>query len=187
MSNFEFLRNEWSSLYKKMIKAEERVNNEPISSTNYCRLVLEESIHLLYEIEHLELPYNKELVNLMSQEEVKAIIPFQHLNGLHIVRKTGNNASHYGNRVNAADAIISIKYTYSFLKWFASNYSKEVISLPGIFDMCFVPKIGSDKRQLKELQKEQEIEQNKLKIQIEALLQEKSEILEKLRIRLPSL
>ena len=34
MSNFQFLKEEWNSLYKKVSKAEERVNTEPISTAS---------------------------------------------------------------------------------------------------------------------------------------------------------
>jgi len=181
MSNFEFLKQEWSSIYKKMKKAEERINTEPVSTANYCRLILEECMHLLHDLEFIDLPYNKELVNLMEQEEIKAIVPYHHLTGLHIVRKTGNNAAHYGNRVNPADALVSIKYLYGFLKWFAGNYSQEVVSLPGIFDMNFVPKIGAQKRQLKELEKERSQEQDELLARVEALQKANEAALEKAR------
>ena len=82
--NFQFLISSWPSIYSKMKKAEERVNSEPVSTASYCRLVLEECIHIIYDIEHIELPYNKDLVNLMSQVEIRQIIPFQQLNGLQI-------------------------------------------------------------------------------------------------------
>ena len=50
----------------------------------------------------------------MNHEEIKSIIPFQLYEGLHIVRKTGNNAAHYGNRITTKDALISIRYSYDF-------------------------------------------------------------------------
>ena len=78
-----------------MKKAEERVFTEPVSTAFKCRLVLEECVHRIYNIEHLERPYNGDLSNLMHQEEFKGIVYF-HIQGLHIVRKTGNNAAHYG-------------------------------------------------------------------------------------------
>jgi len=162
-----------------MKKAEERVYTEPVSTAGYCRLVLEESMYQLYDLEYLELPYNTELVNLMNQEEIKQIIPFQHINGIHIVRKTGNNAAHYGNKVTPKDALISIKYIYGYLKWFTDTYSEVRPELPGRFNEDFIPKVGAKQRRLKELEKEREQQQELLKAQIEKLLNEKKEILEK--------
>jgi len=179
MSNFTFLKQDWPSLYGKMKKAEERVFSEPVSTASKCRLVLEECIHHIFDLEHLELPYNKELVNLMNDEEIKNIIPFNHRNGLHIVRKTGNNAVHYGRRVNKHDAETSILYMFGFLKWFANNYNQTEPDLPAAFNKSFIPKIGAEKRQLKQLQLEQNKEQDALKAQIAKLLAEKDEILQK--------
>ena len=179
MSNFNFLQSEWLSLFKKMKKAEERVFTEPVSTASYCRLALEESIYLIYDLEYLELPYNTDLVSLMNQEEIKSIIPFTHNNGLHIVRKIGNNASHYGKKVSSDDALISLKYLYGYFKWFAQNYSREIPVLPGAFNESQLSKVGAHKLQLKQIQKEQKQEQLALKKQIDKLLEEKESILEK--------
>ncbi len=178
MSNFNFLQSEWPSFFRKMKKAEERVYSEPISTASYCRLALEECMYKVYGMEHLELPYNKDLANLMSQEEIKELIPFQHLNGLHIARKTGNNAAHFGRRVSSSDALIAIKYMYGFLKWFANDYSDVHPELPGAFDESYIPKAGAQQRQLKLLQQEREKEQSALQAQIKQLLNEKEAILE---------
>ena len=179
MSNFTFLKQDWPSLYGKMKKAEERVFSEPISTASKCRLVLEESIYKIFYLEHLELPFNKELVNLLNNEEIKNIIPFSHRNGLHIVRKIGNNAVHFGRRVNKNDAENSILYMFGFLKWFANNYWETETEIPTTFKKSFIPKIGEDKRLLKQLQAEQSKEQDALKLQIAKLVAEKENILKK--------
>lgn len=178
MSNFQFLHTEWPSIYAKMKRAEERVYSEPVSTANYCRLVLEECMYKLYDLEYIDLPYNKDLANLMVQEEIKELIPFQHINGLHIARKTGNNAAHFGRRVSTSDALISIKYLYGFLKWFAQNYSEASPVLPATFNESSIPKAGAQQRQLKVLQQEREREQATLQAQIDQLLKEKEAILE---------
>lgn len=178
MSNFKFLQQEWSSLFTKMKSAEERVYNEPISTASYCRLVLEESMHLLYDMEQIEKPYNKELVNLMGDESIKRIVPFQLIEGLHIVRKTGNNAAHYGNRITSKDALISIRYIYTYLKWFAQNYSKTAPALPGLFDETLIPAVGEKQRLIKDLQAEQEKAQEQLLAEIQKLQKERDKILE---------
>jgi len=177
MSNFKFLQSEFPSLFTKMKKAEERVYTEPVSTASYCRLALEESIYKLYELEFIDLPYNNELISLMNQEDIKNTIPFQHKNGIHIVRKIGNRAAHYGNRVNSKDALISIKYIYGYLKWFADTYSKQRPELPTNFNEELIPKIGAKQRHLKELEKENNREQELLKAQIDQLLKEKEAIL----------
>ena len=179
MSNFKFLQSEWLSLYTKLKTAEERVYIEPVSTASYCRLVLEESMHLIYGMEHIDKPFNTELVQLMDNEEIKSIIKYQLLEGLHIVRKNGNNAVHYGNRISNKDALISIRYTYDFVKWFAQNYSKTAPDLPGLFDESVIPKLGEKQRQARELQKEQEHAFKLLQEEITKLQQQRDEIVAK--------
>jgi type I restriction enzyme R subunit len=178
MSNFKFLQKEWASLYSKIIIAEERAYKEPVYTASTCRLVLEESMHLLYAIEHIDKPYNTELVNLLSEEAVKRAVPNQLLDGLHIVRKTGNNAVHYGNRITSKEAVISLRYIYAYLKWFALNYSKTAPELPSLFNEDLIPAVGDKNRQLKELQAEQEKAQQALLLQIQKLNEEKDKLLQ---------
>jgi len=179
MSNFKFLQQEWLSLYAKMKTAEQRVYIEPVSTASYCRLVLEESMYLMYDLEHIDKPFNTEIVNLMNEEGIKSIIPHQLREGLHIVRKTGNNAVHYGNRITSQDALVSIRYIYDFTKWFAQNYSKAIPELPAAFNEQLIPKLGETQRKLKELQKEQEKAQELLLDQVAKLQEEKEAILAK--------
>ena len=173
MSNFQFLHSEWRSLYQKVTKAEERVRTEPVSTAQYCRQAMEEAVHHIYRLEQLELPYNTDLANLTSQPDFKSLMSYQIWNGLHIVRKTGNNASHYGNKVSSADALVSIRYLFDFLKWFAQNYSETEPQLPGTFEDNFIPKVGERDRKLKEIQAESERVQKQLEAQLEQLRQEK--------------
>ena len=179
MSNFQFLQEEWSSLYRKVILAEQRVFTEPVSSASYCRIVLEECMHLIYDLEHIDLPYNTELVNLLNEEQIKSVLPYQIREGLSYVRKTGNNAVHYGNRITGSDALVSIKYLYPFLKWFAVAYSSKVVKTPGLFDETFTPKVGDSTRKVKEIQEEQERIQEQLRVQVQKLETEKAVILAK--------
>ena len=176
MSNFSFLHSEWKGLYRKVKKAEERVRTEPVSTARYCRQAMEEAVYRIYELEQLELPYNTELANLTYTPDFKNLVPFDLSRGLHIIRKTGNNASHYGNRVTTADALTSIRYLFDFLKWFALKYSEVEPELPGQFDNSFIPKVGEQDRKLKEIQAENERVQKELQAQVDALVREKEEL-----------
>lgn len=95
------------------------------------------------------------------------------------MRLTGNAASHYGQRVKSKDALISIRYLFEFLKWFANNYSEATPILPGLFDESVIPKIGSAQRKFKELEKERAKEAAILQEQIEALTATNAAILAK--------
>ena len=176
MSNFDFLQAEWPTLYKSVKKIEERIYSEPLYSAFNSRLALEGQIYQIFEKEYIELPYNRELHNLMTNEEIKDIIPYHILNGLHIVRKTGNNAAHYGNKVSSKDALISLKYLYTFLKWLVHSYGKEEVQLPEQFVESYIPKIGSERRKQIELKKENERKQSEYEQKIAKLEAEKKRL-----------
>jgi type I restriction enzyme R subunit len=165
MSNFTFLHSEWPALYSKMKLAEQRVFSEPTSTATYCRMSVEECIHTLYDLEYINLPYNKELLNLMQQPDISAIIPSDMQTAMHYVRKCGNTAVHFtGKKINKKDAETAIRYTYDFLKWFAKAYSSQDLELPGNFDKSFIPKIGATAKRpdtKKEAEKRREAEKER--------------------------
>ena len=175
MSNFSFLHSEWPALYSKMKLAEQRVFSEPTSTATYCRMSVEECIHTLYDLEYINLPYNKELLNLMQQADISAIIPSDMQTAMHYVRKCGNTAVHFtGKKVNKKDAETAIRYTYDFLKWFAKAYSSQDLELPGNFDKSFIPKIGAN-AQRPNTKKEQE-KQREAEIERASLLKKLAEL-----------
>lgn len=178
MSNFNFLENEWKSLYKNATTAEKTVNSDPSTSAIKSRICVEETIHRIYEIEHFEIPYNSTLNSLMGDYQFKAIIPRSILDGLYIAKTSGNNAAHYGNKVSGKDALVALKYVFTFLKWFANYYSEEQPEIPALFDMQFVPKIGSERRKLSELQTANEKEQEVLRAEVNRLRKSNEEALE---------
>lgn len=179
MSNFNFLKQEYPQLYKKMRLAEKRVKVEPLSSATYCRVVLEEVVNYIYAEEYLEHPYNRELANLIRQEEFSSLVPSQHFRGLKIVRETGNQAVHTGRRVDAKAALISIKYLFGFLKWFAQTYSETEPKLPGLFDEMVIPKVGAAARKAKAQRAEAERMQQELEAKLAAVEAENAALLEK--------
>lgn len=179
MSNFNFLKEEWQSLHHNMVLAEQRVFIEPDSTAMKCRVSLEEVVHHIYAIEHLEMPFNTDLFSLMQEPEFQSIVSVNS-RGMDIIRKTGNNAGHYKTRkVTKEDAQVSLKYTFSLLKWFAENYSEVRPETPTHFDESLIPKVGGEGRKLKVLQEEHEQEKQALQKQIEELIKQQKEQLER--------
>ncbi len=181
MSNFNFLQSEFSGLYSKLVKAEERVFIEPLSTASYCRIVLEECVHKIYDIELLDKPFNQELVNLLQDEQMQFIIPYQLKEGLTYVRKTGNQAVHYGSRISSREALISLKYLFQFVKWFGLTYSSAIIEVPRQFDESILPKVGESQRKQQLIQEEHQKVQEELLKQIQKLQVEKDEALRKVQ------
>lgn len=178
-SNFTYLQTEWPSIYEKVRKAEKAVITEPVTAGFYCRLALEETIKNIYREHYIELPYNSTVYSLMSHPEFRELVPAQHLAGVDkYTRVIGNSASH-GKQVSKEEALISIKYLFTFLKWFALQYSKVEPEVPGHFDESYIPKVGEQQKKLKEMQAEiarlqsiaEEAEKKRLK-EIETLKEE---------------
>jgi type I restriction enzyme, R subunit len=178
-SNFTYLQALWPSIYGMVHKAEKTVIAEPVTSGFYCRLALEETVKIIYRENYLDLPYNSTVYSLMSQPEFRAIVPSQHLAGVEkYTRVIGNSASH-GKQVSKEEATTSIKYLFTFLKWFALQYSLVIPDVPGSFDETLIPKVGAEQKKLKEMQAEivrlqtlaEEAEKKRL-IEIEQLKEE---------------
>lgn len=178
MSNFEFIRAKWPTLYRKLRRAESRARTEPISSASYSRLTLEHCMHLIYDLENIELPEDFDLFELMRTKEIKALIHPDHLVGLHIVRKIGNSAAHYGRNVSSDHAIMSLRYLFSFLKWFAYMYNNNCPELPPVFDKNRVP-FKSPQNKIQSLKEEHKEESSRLLEEIEELKKEKEKAQEK--------
>ncbi|MCB0674433.1 MAG: DUF4145 domain-containing protein, partial [Saprospiraceae bacterium] len=166
-------------MFEKMVKAESRVFTEPLSAAHYTRLALEESVHIIYQEEQIDLPYDTGLASLMREEEFRRIVRPEFSEGLYIIRKTGNAGSHYGSTVRGQDALISIQYLFDFLKWFANLYAEREPVLPGAFDKSFIPKVGGESRKISLIQDEAKRQQEAMQAQIEALQKQLAEQQEK--------
>lgn len=154
-SNFQFLENEFTTFHDRAVKAEKLVITDPRTSLVYSRMALEEAINWMYtNDEELETPYNTSLNSLMVQQQFKEQFNHKLYNELHIIRKTGNLASH-NKTVNDIDSHNSIDALFYFAKWFIKSYGQESIENIGIFDFDYIPKVGGSslsRRQLDQLQ-----------------------------------
>lgn len=178
MSNFNFLEGEWKSLFKNAKTAERTVNSDPSTSAVKSRVCVEEAVHRIFELEHFEIPFNSTLNSLMGDYQFQAIIPRAILDGLYIAKTNGNNAAHYGNKVSPKDALVTLKYVFTFLKWFANYYSETQPDIPSHFETEYIPKIGAERRKLAELQQANEEEQAALRAEVERLRKANEEALE---------
>lgn len=173
ISNFDFLKEGFPSIYYNVKVAESRVFTEPKNAAYLLRLVLEEAVHNLYQIEPLEIPFDVDgLASLLRADDFVNTIPSAFIDRLHIVRKIGNNGAHYGKKVSTKDALTSIRLLFEFLKWFANLYADKEPVLPGTFDKSLIPKVGSEKGRLRAIQEEARREQERLQAEMEALKEE---------------
>ena len=153
-SNFQFLENDFTTFYERAVKAEQFVITDPRTSLIYARMALELGIGWMYtHDEKLEEPYDTSLSSLMTQQSFKEQFNYKLYNELHIIRKTGNFATH-NKPVNDVDSHKAIEVLFYFAKWLGKTYSEDFED-PGIFDFHYLPKEGAStlsKKQTKDLQ-----------------------------------
>ena len=125
MSNFEFLREDFSELYEYCLEAEENCYKKPRTSAFYSRIALETCVALIYKFERLALPYNMDLNSLINNFEFKKLFetPAQ-IEGINFIRKFGNDAAHVMRSITSRTSKIT-------------TLSKEVAlnSLKNLFDL----------------------------------------------------
>lgn len=72
MSNFEFLKNEWSEIYELAVDAEKNVYSSPAASCILSRKTLECAVKWLYQNDsYLTLPYDTTLNSLIHEQSFK--------------------------------------------------------------------------------------------------------------------
>ena len=178
-SNFQFLKNEFTAFHDRSVKAEQLVITDPRTSLVYSRMALEEAINWMYaNDEELEIPYDTSLNNLMVQQQLKEQFNHKLYNELHIIRKTGNLASH-NKAVNDIDSHKAIDALFYFAKWFIKSYSQDPVAEIGIFDFDCIPKVGSStlsRKQLNQLQEKLDKELKNHQEQLKTKEEERQEL-----------
>lgn len=155
-TNFQFLKNEFTTFYDRAVRAEQLVITDPRTSLVYSRMALEEAINWMYiNDEELESQYDTSLHNLLVQPEFKAQFNHKLYSELFLIKKVGNLAVH--NRpVSDIDSHKAIDALFYFSKWFIKTYGQDPVSDLGIFDFDCIPKEGVNTLSRKQIQQLQE-------------------------------
>lgn len=182
MSNFRFLKTEWSEFYQRAAKAEKLVITDPRTSLTYARMALELAVNWMFQNDtELELPHDNTLNSLMKSYEFRNQFPHKLYGEIDVIRKVGNLAIH-NKPVSSIDADHAITNLFYFCKWFAKSYSTKELGDLGLFDYDFVPKEGEaalSKKQLESLQNQFDKDLNKFQDELKITLQRNKELEEK--------
>lgn len=90
MSNFEFLKSEWSDIYALTLEAEECIYSKPVFACLTNRKALEKAVIWLYKNDgELSLPYDTSLSSLIFEQSFKNLLPAPLLPKINIVKKLG--------------------------------------------------------------------------------------------------
>jgi len=173
MSNFQFLQQEWSGIFKEAKEAEQLTLTSPKASAMIARSALEKTVQWLYQNdEELEMPYDTKLSSLIHEQCFREIVKPSMFREINLIRLTGNNAAH-GKAITHDQSIASIKNLFRFLSFLGLYYSEEEFTTP-TFTMGLIPDGNEQKETLKALQQleeqlDQRREQDKAeRLQIEA-------------------
>ena len=126
MTNFDFLKNEpkFNSFSGMAVAAEKVLNiDEPTSVIN-CRRAMEQAIKWMYSVDgDLVMPWDENLVSLMSTEEFRGIVGNDLWNRLNFIRKLGNKAAHTSEKIRTEQAELALVNLFEFLDFIAYCYS----------------------------------------------------------------
>lgn len=151
MSNFQFLRTQWPTLYREARDAEKLVRITPKAAAVNCRIALEKGVNWLYDNAYeLERPYDTTLSNLIHQPAFKNLLSYGIFHEINLIRRFGNNGAH-GKSVSRDEAIAAIKYLFRFLSFIGTYYSEGDLDIPA-FDMQGLPDGKEQERTIQEMQ-----------------------------------
>lgn len=145
MTNFDYLKKEpkFDTFSDVAIAAEKILYIDPTSSVLNCRRAMEFAIKWMYSVDaSLNMPYQDNLVSLMSNEEFKDIIDENLMKRMDFIRKMGNNAAHSNRKITEDQAILCLENLQIFLDFvcycYADHYEEHT------FDKNLLEKNASD-------------------------------------------
>jgi type I restriction enzyme R subunit len=129
MSNFAFLKSEWSDLHESAAKVESLARTDPRSCCFYARRTLELAIHWLYEHDpELKRPYDDHLSALIYEPTFKENLTNDLFLKVKTIKEIGNLAVHSRKPITERDALRATKELFHFLYWLARMYTRHSTS-----------------------------------------------------------
>lgn len=141
MSNFDFLKQEFSFLYDSACKAEENVFSDPRTSCFYARYCIENAVKWLYQNDsYLKLPYDTNLASLIHEQSFQENLDPKLFAKLKTIQKVGNIAAHSNKQINDNDSLHVIKELFHFLYWLYRFYSTQTPDRAITFNVELIPR-----------------------------------------------
>jgi type I restriction enzyme R subunit len=142
MSNFSFLRAEWSDVFEAATKAERSVHADSRTACFYARRSLELAVNWLYKHDaSLRLPYQDSLSALIYEPTFKSAVGVAIHAKARVIKDLGNLAVHTTKPVRQFDALTSVRELFHICFWLARNYARAAKPPDGlVFDANQLPK-----------------------------------------------
>ena len=128
MTNFDFLKKnrDFDAFSDVAISAEKILHIDVDSCVINCRRAMEFAIKWMFSVDRdLVMPYQDNLVSLMSEDSFRSLIGNDIWRRLDFIRKVGNNAAHGGRKVSQEQAELCIENLFVFLDCLACYYSAD--------------------------------------------------------------
>ena len=128
MTNFDYLKNEpkFNTFSNVAIAAEKILYIDPTTCIINCRRAMEFAIKWMYSVDSsLHMPYQDNLISLMSTEEFRDIIDDDLMKRMDFIRKMGNNAAHSGKKITEDQAILCLENLQIFFYFVCYCYSDQ--------------------------------------------------------------
>ncbi len=126
MTNFDYLTKEpkFNSFSKVAIAAEKILRIDMESSVINCRRAMEFAIKWMYSVDKsLEMPYQDNLLSLMSTEDFHDLVDDALWKRLDLIRKVGNRAAHNGRKITEDEAKLCLQNLFIFMDYVSYCYS----------------------------------------------------------------
>jgi type I restriction enzyme R subunit len=124
MSQFAFLKAEFSDIFAHAARAEDLAHADPRGSAFYCRLALETAVDWLYRNDRaLKDPYDPTLAALLAEPTFQTLVGRTLAVKARFVKDTGNGAVH-GKQVSAGQAAASLREFFHFAYWLVRTYGR---------------------------------------------------------------
>ena len=126
MTNFDYLKQEpkFNTFADVAIAAEKVLNIDIESSVINCRRAMEFAIKWMYSVDKsLEMPYQDNLISLMSTDDFHALVDDGLWKRLDLIRKIGNRAAHNGKKVTMDEAVLCLQNLFIFMDFVSYCYA----------------------------------------------------------------
>lgn len=173
--NFEFLREKWPELASLGGFAEQYAWPDPAGALVKLRTYIESLIQRFYEENNLGSLPHASLLDLLTKDEFKQVVPSVVLNALHSIRLAGNKAAHAEQPIHRFDVHELLHNAFDLGRWLyivsggdnkdCPNYQAPE-KLPAAFENAVVLK--RQKRMIQEKLAANEMEMQLLLSELEA-------------------
>ena len=126
MTNFDYLKQEpkFNDFSDVAIVAEKVLQMDKESSVINCRRAMEYAIKWMYSVDKsLEMPYQDNLISLMSTEDFHDLVDDALWKRLDLIRKIGNRAVHSSRKISKDEAVLCLKNLFIFMDYVSYCYS----------------------------------------------------------------